>query len=689
MFKKLLFYGCRITIESFVTPGFRVSPVFKVIIAVMLTPAFELNQDSDFLILELRVPFTRTSEFDLYIDGEDFKFYAKPYFLRLTLPGRIVEDGREKAVFNIDKGVFTLRVPKETPGQHFEGLQMLTSLLAPKGARSAKALVEDMEPSPGTTADAPQAEAEEEEEDEEEFDWQVEQTVYTESSAEELRQLQKYGFGNLRSGVFSRLQEALIDVIDVKDPDHSSSAERRKRRQEAETMKFDADHYLADLFEDEPVRSLLRFRPWWRVLPSGPSKHSTAVEFTDSDKEQMRRFSNRSFLLDKQARRATWLGLVDILLAYSYEIRVTEGEHNVESPWNIRKLSGTLCWLETYHSLQDVLVSFGRRVLSYPLHRHFALVLRAMEDTTHIFLTGKACLLRSLLDIHKIFRENDPAYILNDLYITDYCLWIQRVKSKHVASLAESLQKAALKKGDLGLELDELEAAAALVQEEEEESSSEDDSDSSSDSSSSDSTSSSSEGDDNQARQEAHSSVCKAPSSGGITVTKSSSQEHDHYPLQPKPSPTPTHTTTAPALSLIPPIPIPSNHEPLILELGERLEEGLVISVPPPQPKETPPSSNSSADTKSSSSNSSHSAEAAWQRVGEGEKRQGSEPALQLHSHSLERAQTRQPPHTLADGVGRTVPSTLGPNKPLFIIRGEDLDSDDEEDFKDHENEDC
>lgn len=41
-------------------------------------------------------------------------------------------------------GLFTLRVPKETAGEHFEGLQMLTSLLAPKGSRSAQPLVEDL-----------------------------------------------------------------------------------------------------------------------------------------------------------------------------------------------------------------------------------------------------------------------------------------------------------------------------------------------------------------------------------------------------------------------------------------------------------------------------------------------------------------------------------------------------------------
>uniref|UniRef100_A0A3Q3DM71 SHQ1-like CS domain-containing protein n=2 Tax=Hippocampus TaxID=72046 RepID=A0A3Q3DM71_HIPCM len=48
----------------------------------MITPAFDLSQDPEYLILSVRVPYTRTSEFDLYIDGADVKFYAKPYFLR-------------------------------------------------------------------------------------------------------------------------------------------------------------------------------------------------------------------------------------------------------------------------------------------------------------------------------------------------------------------------------------------------------------------------------------------------------------------------------------------------------------------------------------------------------------------------------------------------------------------------------
>lgn len=46
--------------------------------------------------------------------------------------------------------------------------------------------------------------------------------------------------------------------------------------------------------------------------------------------------------------------------------------------------------LQTYNSLQDVLVSFGRRVLCYPLYRHFAMVGAAARDTTKILQSGES-----------------------------------------------------------------------------------------------------------------------------------------------------------------------------------------------------------------------------------------------------------------------------------------------------------
>uniref|UniRef100_A0A8C5R386 Protein SHQ1 homolog n=1 Tax=Leptobrachium leishanense TaxID=445787 RepID=A0A8C5R386_9ANUR len=408
----------------------------------MITPAFEITQDATFLTISIKVPYARVSEVDVYVDGDDFKFYMKPYFLRLSLPGRIVEDGRQKATYDADKGVFTICVPKETPEQHFEGLDLLTSLLAPRGTRSCKPLVEEID----STVDPP--------EDEEDFDWQIEQTPYEEAPANDLNY--SYGFGNLRSGVFSRLQDELNDIIDLRDPDTTPASDRTQKRLAAEDAKFDPDHYLADLFEDEAIQRLLMYQPWWaktvkETSSTSPDSEEKRVAFTESEKDQLRQFTNKSYLLDKKAERVAFLGLIDVLLAYCYEVRATEGERN------------------NYNSVKEVLVSFGRRVLCYPLYRHFGLVTKAIKDSCSLLTLGKAAVLKCLLDIHAIFQENDPAYILNDLYITDYCVWIQKVKSKKLASLLVCVQEAGLSKDDVGFELAELEEAARLVQEEENE----------------------------------------------------------------------------------------------------------------------------------------------------------------------------------------------------------------------------
>ncbi|ELK38653.1 Protein SHQ1 like protein [Myotis davidii] len=164
----------------------------------MLTPAFDLSQDPDFLTVAIRVPHARVSEFDVYFQGVDFKFYAKPYFLRQEgywLGKCIVAPG------NIGiNGIFTIQLPKETPGQHFEGLNMLTTLLAPRKSRTAKPLVEEIGAS-GVSEEGV-------EDDDEDFDWEIEQSPYEEVSESALHPQSHYGFGGLRSGVFQRLQEA-------------------------------------------------------------------------------------------------------------------------------------------------------------------------------------------------------------------------------------------------------------------------------------------------------------------------------------------------------------------------------------------------------------------------------------------------------------------------------------------------
>ena len=105
-----------------------------------------------------------------------------------------------------------------------------------------------------------------------------------------------------------------------------------------------------------------------------------------------------------------------------------------------------------------------RRCLCYPLYRNWELVKLVKEDTKCIFKLGKHChsnvtdsicsfmvsfgycigkikLLQCLISIHKVFTSTEPYHVLNNLYITDYCIWIQRSTPSVFDSLAVEIDQ--------------------------------------------------------------------------------------------------------------------------------------------------------------------------------------------------------------------------------------------------------
>nr|XP_022299523.1 protein SHQ1 homolog isoform X3 [Crassostrea virginica] len=416
----------------------------------MLTPDFQLKQDENTLTIIINAPHARVTDTEIFIEDDEFRFHSKPYFLRLSLPGNIVENGHEKAEYNSDKGVFTIVVPKETPGEVFEGLDMLTSLLTPKSQKLKKPVIEVIKKDDEEESQS----VEEEEEEEEEFDWQVEQKPYKEQELS--LDGEKYGFANQKSGIFKRLQDEVYEIVDLPDPEHCTPIDRRTLREQAEGEKFDPDHYIADLYDDDNIQHLMQYDPPWCY-----STKDATVEFTDEEKEKMKNLPKKEYLLDDAMVTTLYLGLIDILFGYAYTVRTNEGEDNVESGWTICKLSSTLSWLETFNSLEDVVLSCLRRSLSYPLYRHYELSKLVLHDVHRILAAGKQQVLRCLLDIHKILGESYPRYILNDLYITDYCVWIQTASNKRIKNLASVLEKVKVSKEDIGFDLVTLEMNAA------------------------------------------------------------------------------------------------------------------------------------------------------------------------------------------------------------------------------------
>lgn len=62
-----------------------------------------------------------------------------------------------------------------------------------------------------------------------------------------------------------------------------------------------------------------------------------------------------------------------------------------------------------------------------------------MEDAVRILKSGRRSVLKRFLLIHQLFNKSEPRYLLNQLYIQDYCIWIQKCSEETLASLGDSM----------------------------------------------------------------------------------------------------------------------------------------------------------------------------------------------------------------------------------------------------------
>ncbi len=130
---------------------------------------------------------------------------------------------------------------------------------------------------------------------------------------------------------------------------------------------------------------------------------------------------------------ALWLGLADLLFAYCYDLRMTGGEPTVESAHNMSRLSCSLSWLEDFSQQSDRHISVSdcikfslRRSIVYPYLRVWKLARKVLADVAKLLFLGKRAVLKCLLRIRAVFEHTDTHYLLNKLYVDDYCTWMQQ-----------------------------------------------------------------------------------------------------------------------------------------------------------------------------------------------------------------------------------------------------------------------
>ena len=173
--------------------------------------------------------------------------------------------------------------------------------------------------------------------------------------------------------------------------------------------------------------------------------------------------------MEAAERRRAWCGLVDVLYAYAYDERTTDGEGTVESLWTIRRLSATLSWLDPPDSVHAAALGAVRRALCYPLYRHWRLALAVVADVAALLRLGRAAVLRALLRCRATVQAAEHGYLLHRVWLDDYCVWVQQQPEERLATLADQLGALQLERDAVGWPLQAYEELAQGDGEEEDE----------------------------------------------------------------------------------------------------------------------------------------------------------------------------------------------------------------------------
>ncbi|VDO01392.1 unnamed protein product [Rodentolepis nana] len=396
----------------------------------MLTPLFSLSQTNDELIMDLRIPLADLSLSEFLIEDDTLYFTAPPYYLKMKLPGSVYED-EDHIKFEIDSGNLKAIMAKTNPGEHFNDLDLISRfMVTPKANNTQKVGIQILDASEEAAEGAT------------EYNWFAVPFDHTVSDAVEDCETAigigvikyPYGFAASKLGLFEKNSEAQL-VLDLKYADFVPPHKRHALQREALRGHFYKDHYMADYFEKEVVAPAMdQSIPWTANQQARP-------EFTDDHRHRLTvlathplpllppiQSSDDEIVDPCNSRMSIYLGLVDLLLAYTYDYRVTMGEHNCESGWTIKKVSGTLSWLEIFPNLQTVVLTFYERALTYPLIRNFELCRSVCCDVTALLLheNAKGWILFALLEIRHMLIEYPGYYFYAELYLDDYIVWIQK-----------------------------------------------------------------------------------------------------------------------------------------------------------------------------------------------------------------------------------------------------------------------
>lgn len=402
----------------------------------MITPFFTTEQDDEFIYVNIKVSHVRfnSRDMEMIVNDTVFVFSLSPYYLRIHFPYSCIDDERAIASYDSQNESIRVKLPKETKGQNFPDLDLTAKLLTRPDVKS-KPLIEELGSTGTETAH-------------EEINWEIPQ-----EPAEKMNGI-SYGFNNAYSEMVGISLAKGNDINELGDPENTPETDRVLERLIKENIKFDMEYYAADFMtsEEEDYQLILQwkspiirqFKKWYKDATT----QIMPLEFTKEEHERMQLLPKKSYLIDDKA--SIFAFLLSLLFGYHYEMRETEGDHNVESAWTVGKLVPQISFLDSrlavesgYNYIHTAIITGTRRALSYPLHRNWELATKAWDDVYYNLRGGKRLILRSLLDARELFRYHDVYYVYDQIWIQDLCAYIlgDGVSEADIRTIAHELRR--------------------------------------------------------------------------------------------------------------------------------------------------------------------------------------------------------------------------------------------------------
>lgn len=450
----------------------------------MITPLFECQQDDKNVTVLVRAPHSRPRDIDISVIDKELHFHCRPYLLHLRFPHALTLDPEHNpASYDITTGIAKIPLLKTVQGQYFERLDMLSTLLVTRKRASLKD-GNIVNPSPNievlssTTSESISNESEQRAplvpsarpalvpairadsvlllDAARAFREKAVEVGGVQVAMQQLSfsRQSRYGFGGRYEAFFDARAEDVSELVELPDPDNTPAWRRAELRREKEDNKFDAEHYAADFMLTHEFEYIMDFSPVFDL------EHSP---LSDTAKDAMLKLPKRENLPDVDAGACA--DLAGLLYASCYDLRTTSGERSVESPWTVSRLCASFSFLEHMSSARDAVFAAYRRVLVYPLYRTTRLAALVLEDTKRLMNYPsvdalRSRLLRVLLGLRELFEQDKLLRVFSDLFLTDYCVWIQSVDDGVLEKLAADIRAITIRRSSLGWDLDGLERAA-------------------------------------------------------------------------------------------------------------------------------------------------------------------------------------------------------------------------------------